>query len=462
MVFPLFASAHVILRKRDVGATIAWVGLIWLAPVLGVLVYSVLGVNRIQRRAARFRLSTTNPSPLGTPPSGFEEALGKSHSHLLPLAHLTQRVARRPITAGNHLLPLRSGDEGYPRMLDSINKAERSVSLCSYIFNNDEIGQRFVEVLKRAMDRGVEVRVLVDAAGARYSWPSSIMGPLNRAKIPSARFLPTSVPWRMPYANLRNHRKVLVVDGKTGFTGGLNIRDGNESKGGDLRTQDLHFLLRGPVVRHLQSSFAEDWLFATGESLDGDAWFPELRHHGSVLARGISDGPDHDLGKLRWAFQGGLDCARKSVKIVTPYFLPDSALVSALSSAALRGVEVDIVLPQKSNLALVQWASTAMLWQVLEHGCRVWLSPPPFDHSKLMVVDECWSFVGSGNWDPRSLRLNFEFNVECYDAALGRTLGGIAHEKIEGATLLTLDDVHGRSLPVRLRDGVARLFTPFL
>ena len=148
--------------------------------------------------------------------------------------------------------------------------------------------------------------------------------------------------------------------------------------------------------------------------------------------------------------------------VVTPYFLPDASLIAALNVTALRGVQVDIVLPLKNDLALVKWASTALLRQVLERGCRVWLSPPPFDHTKLMLVDELWTLLGSANWDPRSLRLNFEFNVECYDRELASSLTDLVRSKIQQSRPLSLADVDGRGLPSRLRDGVARLFSPYL
>jgi cardiolipin synthase len=148
--------------------------------------------------------------------------------------------------------------------------------------------------------------------------------------------------------------------------------------------------------------------------------------------------------------------------IVTPYFLPDASLIAALNVAAMRGVEVDIVLPAENNLNLVKWASMALLWQVLQRGCRVWLSPPPFQHTKLMLVDGLWTLLGSANWDPRSLRLNFEFNLECYDRELAAALMARCRSTMERSRSLSLADVDGRSVPVRLRDGLARLLSPYL
>src|SRR4029434_8434242 len=151
----------------------------------------------------------------------------------------------------------------------------------------------------------------------------------------------------------------------------------------------------------------DDWRFTTGEALRGDAWFPVIQEAGDILARGLSAGPDEDFDRLRWTLLGALSVARSSVRIATPYFLPEPSLIAALNVAAMRGVQVDILLPSKSNLPFVHSASRALWWQVLEHGCRIWLSPPPFDHSKLLLLDDVWSLVGSANWDPRSLRLNF-------------------------------------------------------
>jgi cardiolipin synthase len=302
----------------------------------------------------------------------------------------------------------------------------------------------------------------VDDVGARYTWPP-ILRPLRLAGIPVARFLPTVVPWYFPYANLREHRKALVVDGRVGFTGGMNLREAHSLAYSPCDpVQDLHFRVEGPAVAHLQEVFADDWAFCAGEALGGERWFPPIRPNGPVLARGISSGPDDDFEKLRMIYLGALACARSSVRIVTPYFLPDNGLIASLNVAALRGVEVDILLPRENNLRLVQWASAALLWQVLEHGCRVWYTPPPFDHTKLVLVDGAWALLGSANWDPRSLRLNFEFDVECYDRALAASLEELVQSKLKQARPVTLEDVDGRPLAVKLRDGVARLFSPYL
>ncbi len=271
------------------------------------------------------------------------------------------------------------------------------------------------------------------------------------------------MPRLAQYANLRNHRKILVVDGSVGFTGGTNIREGHclELKPASP-VQCVHFRLDGPVVEHLREAFAIDWAFATDEALQGDAWFPPLRENGSVWARGIQDGPDEDFEKVSDTLLGALASATQSVRIVTPYFLPNGGLIQALNVTAMRGVMVDILLPAKSNLPVVQWASTAVFWQLLEKGCRIRLTEPPFDHSKLMVVDGIWSLIGSTNWDARSLRLNFEFNVECYDRSLAQQLNRIIDYKQCRSREVRFAEVEARSFPIQLRDGLSRLLTPYL
>jgi cardiolipin synthase len=304
--------------------------------------------------------------------------------------------------------------------------------------------------------------VLVDGAGIRYSRPA-IHRVLRRAGVPVARFLPMTSGRGLAFFNLRNHRKILVVDGRIGFSGGMNIRNlhvlAGEPRGA---TRDVQFRIEGPVVRQLQEVFAEDWAFVTREQLEGPAWYPELAPAGPTAARVLSGGPDADFEVARSVLLGALAAARESVAIVTPYFLPDQSMIAALAVTALRGVRVEIVLPERPNIRLVQWATRALLWQVVGHGCRVFLSPAPFDHAKLFVVDRSWVLLGSSNWDPRSLRLNFELDVECHDPGFAGVVGDLVRERLAASREITLRDVDGRPLAGRLRDGVARLFSPYL
>ena len=456
-------SCHVILHKRDNRAAIAWLGFIWFVPLVGSVLYLLFGINRIERKARKLR---TEPkcefAPLADQSCQVMPAnLKRFGDQFSAIALSIAKVSALPLVSGNVIEPL-DRLTCYPAMLEAIENATKTVTLSSYIFDNDISGKTFATALSAARNRGVDVRVLVDDVGARYSWPR-IFRTLEREGIVHARFYPRRTPWTILYANLRNHRKLLVVDGKVGFTGGMNVRCRHSPEAEkEHAVEDIHFRLTGPIVLQLQNVFADDWQFATGEILDGEKWFPDLSETGSLVCRGIIDGPDENLNNVQLALAAAISCARESVTVVTPYFIPDRELIAVLSLAAMRGVAVDIIMPQANNLFFVEWASMAMRWQLLEKGCRMWLTNPPFDHSKLILVDGGWCMFGSSNWDARSLRLNFEFNVECYDKVLCEKLQCMVAAKIANSRPLTLEDVNNRPILIKLRDGIARLFSPYL
>lgn len=456
-----------VLRKRQVSAVIGWIGLAWLAPIVGSLLYLLFGINRIQRSAFALGLREAweidERQLRASRSDGAGRELLLRHSRFASLDCLSGRVTGNPLRSGNRIEPLEDGDAAYPVMLAAIDAATRSVTLASYIFDNDTTGQAFLHALQAAQRRGVQVRVLIDGLGLHYSRPD-MLGQLRRAGVPVAAFLPTRIPLPSRYANLRNHRKIMVVDARRGFTGGMNIRVGHWlSQKPAYPVRCLHFEVTGPVVTDLQRTFAIDWAFASGEQLNGEPWFSSAADDcGTVLARSIPDGPDGDMDNTPQVILGALAVARSRVRIVTPYFLPDDVLIAALRVTALRGVAVDIVLPARSNLRVMDWANRPQLAELLESGCHIHLSPPPFDHTKLFLVDELWSLIGSTNWDTRSLRLNFECNLECYDIELVRRLDLLVAGRIAAAKRIVAAELRALPLAVRLRNGLARLLSPYL
>jgi cardiolipin synthase len=452
----LAASGHALIHKREARSAALWLFVIWFMPAAGTILYLLLGVNRVKRRAARLRGDMVRFR------AGQSVLPEEPPIPLAPLARLVGTVTGRPLLPGNQVEMLSGGAQAYPPMLEAIDSARESVGLASYIFHGEGIGADFVAALAGAQRRGVQVRVLIDDVNVRFS-PRNAAQRLRRAGVPVGIFNPTVIPARLHAANLRNHRKILVVDGRLGFTGGLNIdRRYWRPEAPESAFRDTHFRVRGPVVAQLAEVFADDWQFATGEALRGETWFPPLAPALNGLCRAIEAGPDESHDRLRWAVIGALNAAQQSVRVCTPYFIPDSALISALNAAALRGVEVDILLPGRSDLPHVDWAARGQLWQVLEGGCRVWSSRGPFDHSKLMVLDGAWSLVGSANWDTRSLRLNFELDLEYYGEELAGAIEALLQRKRAGSRQVTLAEVDARPLPIKLRDGAARLLAPYL
>jgi cardiolipin synthase len=450
----VLVTVHVLLRKRDVAASIGWIGLAWLSPIVGSCLYFLFGIGRVTRRAHQVRQGAQSE---GLEPNGPPNILA---SHLLPLERGARRISGNALAGGNRIEILRDGDEAYPAMLDAIARATTTVALSTYIMRADKMGREFINALASAMKRGIDVRVLVDGIGSGY-FLAPAYARLRRDGIPVGRFMHSPLPWRMPFLNLRNHKKLLVVDGRIAFVGGMNIGDENVRRNNrPERVLDTHFQIEGPVSRELNADFAQDWFFVTGEELSGQAWFRIPEAAGSVAARAVCSGPDEDLEKIELVMLQAFACAQRSIRLMTPYFLPSEVAVRSLSMASMRGVEVDIVLPAASNHRVVDWAARAHVQPLLRDGVRIWQNPPPFDHSKLLVVDDEWCFVGSANMDMRSLRLNFELNVEVYDPNLAASLNEFIRARQVGP--LTLEKLAARGLLTRLRDAGVRLALPYL
>jgi cardiolipin synthase len=455
----ILSAGHALINKRDPRSALGWILTCITVPLLGPLFYWGMGVNRIYSRAKRWQREAGESSsalPPGAP--SVPAPLPAELYYLKELRSLSDRVVSTELWPGNSIVPLENGEGAYPAMLAAIEAGVSSIHLCTYIFDGDDTGERFAGALARAADRGVEVRVIVDSLGEKYSRPTARVL-LKGSAVQFRSFLPLRPGG---YLNLRNHRKILVVDGVLGFTGGMNIGSRHLVSGSPPVVKDLHFQVRGPVVADLQRTFLEDWRFAKGERLTGERFFPQLQPAGTALVRAVSDGPDKEFRKLHWIILGALSCARKQVTVVTPYFIPDRPLIAALITAALRGVSITMVLPDLNNLPFVQWASRSYLWELLQQGVQIYAQPAPFVHTKFIVVDGSWSLIGSANLDPRSLRLNFELDLEVYDIAFARLLELRGAAAVSASRKITLAEMDGRTLPVKIRDGAAKLFSPYL
>ncbi len=455
----LWAVAHILLTKRDhPAASLGWVVIVVLLPLLGVVIYGWLGINRVQRRARQMRPA----QKAAIKPARFS---GQIAEHLYPLAELGRHSSRRALSNNHQIDILHNGEQAYPAMLAAINAAQKQIWLSTYIFDTDASGRAFIDALAAAHERGVEVRVLIDGVGELYAWPRASRL-LRRRQVPCARFLPLRLFAFTMYSNLRNHRKLLLVDAAQAFFGGMNIGDRHVLAASKRTARDVQFCIRGDLLQQLGELFARDWHFVTGETLSllpaAARQARPVQNAAPLLARLIADGPDKDLDRLRITLLGAVRAAKQDLLLMTPYFIPADEIVSALKTAALSGVQVNVLLPARSNIVLADWASRALWSGLLEAGIKIHLQPAPFMHGKWLLVDSEYALLGSANIDERSLRLNYELGVEIYQQALVSELRQQSAQMIASARTISLQEVQQWSHWRQLRNASAWLAAPYL
>jgi cardiolipin synthase A/B len=461
----LTTAGHALFFKRTPQSALGWVAVCLMFPFVGPFTYFLFGINRIQNRARKLEIKRPAAiRPQDIPQSKeltFRSSDLAGSDTFTGIARISDYLNRLPMVGGNRIESLKNGEAAYPAMLQAIEKAKERVFLSTYIFDTDDTGREFIDALARAAGRGIDIRVIVDGVGEYYSFPrASVL--LKKEGILHARFLPPKLIPPMFHINLRNHRKILLIDGDTGFTGGMNIGDRHlvQKPPFGERVSDMHFLFAGPIVRQLEQAFIGDWAFCTGHTI-----LPTRRPpvpSGEGICRTISDGPNEPAQLLSKILLGAISTARKRVQIMTPYFLPSTEMISVMQTTALRGIKIEIILPERNNLPFIQWASNNMLGELLEHGVDVFLQPPPFVHSKIFVVDGIYAQIGSANIDPRSLLLNFELNVEIYDMDFAGKMAALVNDTVKKSRPVTLEMLSHRSRLVKTRDAVVWLFSPYL
>ena len=462
---------HALLFKSDHRAVLGWLGFMALLPVAGPALYWVLGINRVRRKAQGIE------TPRFTDQGSVPRLRTMDLRSLGTLEQVGLRVTGQRLLALPRIEPLENGERAYPAMLTAIAEARREVLLSSFIMEPDTTGHAFAAALADAQARGVRVYVLLDDLGRRFGF-RSISAELRRRELPHRHFMPVRLLPPSVSLNLRNHRKLLIVDRRLAFTGGMNLSDRHLlARGAKDATADLHFELEGPVVTELADVFAEDWSNAEGsapETLSPLEPEPEPEPEPEQAAltaepeaqaprcRLVVDGPGDQLDRLPLLLSAVVSAAKQSVRIMTPYFLPEDRLVGALQGAALRGVEVTVVIPEESNWRLVDWATNQRLWRLVNVGVKVFKQKPPFNHAKYLLIDDHYTLLGSTNLDPRSLRLNFELNLEVFDAGLSTQLALHFAAALSNAERVTEAKLRSRSMLTRLRDAGAAVCSPYL
>lgn len=457
IVMAVLASGHALLTKTDSRAAFGWIALCIILPLAGPVLYLIFGINRVYTAARKHYLTKLSKDSIDTvaEPAGTD---------FRPLSMVGERVVRKGLTSCDEVLVLNNGEALYPAMLEAIEKAQQQVLLCTYIFDRDETGLRFVAALAAAKARGLEVKVIVDGMG---EWMSlRRIGPILRKHgIEFIRFNPITLFPPALNINLRSHRKMLIIDKRYAFTGGSNIGDRHLAarEANPHRVLDVHFRLQGRIVEELEWGFRRDWHYCKGHR-DLEPYHHDIpnRPDAAVWSRMILDGPNKSSDRLSDVMLGVISAAKHRVWIMTPYFLPTLDLIGALVAAQLRGVDVQILLPGLNNIKPAHWASRNILRQVLESDIRVAYQPGPFIHSKLLLIDAHYSLIGSANMDPRSLRLNYELGVELFSADTNRQLSDYFQARSAVTSPITKEEIEDRPLPERLRDAIAWLFSPYL
>ncbi len=461
-IVAIYAATHALIYKKDSRAAFGWIAVCIFLHLFGPLLYFIFGINRVHKRARVLAAPFLDEASHQQNSTISNELLKQIPGSLGKLQKVSHRITELPLIGGNKMEILYSGEQTFAEMLKAINEAKEYIYLCVYIFKGDKLGKQFAEALIKAKNRGVKVYVLIDGIGELYSW-RKVRRKLTKHGVQVLRFLPPKlIPFNFSI-NLRNHRKLIVIDNELSFVGGMNIsaeyfqKDESEKKS----LKDIHFKIMGNMSQQLRHVFEIDWHFIGGKINTN----PSRESRNSVsptICRTIIDGPGENLDHLSIILLTAINSANHTITLMTPYFLPNRELISALQTAALRGVTVTIILPSKNNLSYVHWASRHMLWELLENGVEIYYQPPPFSHSKLFVIDNQYSLIGSANIDPRSLRLNYEVGVEVYEVDFANNLNSYAQSVLQTCRRVTLEEVDNRSLPIKIRDGIAWLFSPYL
>ncbi|HEX7010963.1 MAG TPA: cardiolipin synthase, partial [Phycisphaeraceae bacterium] len=456
----------VILRRRFSPPTsLAWLALIFFLPEVGLAVYLLVGVSYLGRRRARshrqFMGVVRTPARLTEMQAYIErpEVLPEQENMIIH----AEQISGNPIVGGNdvELLPEASGF--IDKLIRDIDTARRHVHLLYYIYWPDAVGRQVSEALKRAAGRGVQCRLLVDAAGSRSLFRSEMAAEMAAAGVEVQPALPVA-PWRRKLAriDLRNHRKIAVIDGRVAYTGSHNIvvEDYGHKRAG--KWIDLSARLTGPVVSQLQFAFLDDWTFETGRRLSGPDLFPPLESVGRTAAQVVPTGPNHEAETFRRVLLAALNSARRKIIITTPYLVPDEPTTLALSMAVDRGVEVAVIVPEKSDHPIVAAAGRWHFDQLMDAGVGIFTYCGGMLHAKTITVDDAFALLGSANIDVRSFYLNFEINVLLYGPNITHLLRFAQQRYLSQCKALSLREWRRRPLTSQYLESAAALLSPLL
>ncbi|WP_195940676.1 cardiolipin synthase [Romboutsia sp. 1001713B170131_170501_G6] len=474
-------SMSIILENRDPARTVTWLLIFILLPGIGLVIYAILGRNirkrklfKTQQLASSIRedkvfenlerieeIANIEQSTINTNQLLNENIEDYSKKRVI---NLLLNTGKLPFTTNNKISVYIDGNQKFKNLLEDIKNAKEHIHLEYFIIKDSEIGRKLKELLIKKSNEGVKIRILYDDVGCwRFWFNRKFFNEMKRNGIEIVAFLPAKFPMMGGKLNYRNHRKLAIIDGKIGYTGGLNIGDeymGKNKKFGYWR--DTHIKIEGTSVYMLQTIFLTDWYYTTKEIISEEKYFPSPKKCGQSMVQIIASGPDSDWESIHYAYFCAICQAKKSIYIETPYFIPDESLLIALKSAALSGVDVRIVFPKIADHKIVNNASYSYFDDILKSGGKVYLYTKGFIHSKIMIIDDKIASTGSANMDLRSFMLNFEINAFIYDKEIVERMSKDFFEDLKNSEELTLDEFSKRKLGKKVRESIARLFSPIL
>ncbi len=464
-IYIFIIAIFIFFESKDPSRTLAWLLILAIAPSVGFFFYLFLG-NDIRKR-----IRTKNKKHLNyeyVKKAAVLQQSIMSHVDFVKatesrvddkLISLLLRNSSSPFSVNNEVKVLKNGEETFNSIIQALEDAQETIHLEYFIIRDDRIGRRIRDILIKKAEEGVTVRIIYDSVGC-WQLTDDFFAPMKAVGIKSHPFLPVLSPLLSRELNYRNHRKIIVVDGQVGFLGGLNIGVeylGEKSLG---FWRDTHMRLKGDSVYSLQNIFLNDWYFVSKEELSGDYYFPETASYGDKVVQVTSSGPDSDWFTIHQAYFTMITTAEKRVWLATPYLVPDKSLHMALKTAALSGLDVKILIPNKPDHFFVYWASRDNVEELLEAGVKIFTYEEGFIHSKILLVDDVCASVGTANFDIRSLEINYEVNAFVYDHDIVEQLAQDFRMDLDYSKEIILEEHLMRPFWERFLEAMARLVSP--
>ncbi len=464
----IFIGLVIFFENRNPSKTASWLLVLGVFPILGFFLYILIGQNFRKKKlvkAKKFQNIRFLDNIVNNQLEAIDHKMifeGQSNDMNRRLINLMLNNARSPFTINNCSCVLQNGDETFNEIIQSLEEAKDHIHLEYFIIKDDEIGRKIQQILIERARAGVKVRLIYDGVGS-WRLNGNYLNPLIQAGVEIASFFPATFPLLSSKINFRNHRKIIVIDGKTGFLGGLNI--GDEYLGKNLKLgfwRDTHLKIEGEAVYMLQTIFLMDWYFITKEEFNELTFFPKLKRYGEQLIQINESGPDSDWQSIMQAYFYTITAAQERIYIITPYLVPGESIMTALKVGALSGVDVRIIVPGKPDHITVFWASVSNFKELLEAGVKIYQYQKGFIHAKTMVIDGTVASIGTANMDVRSFQYNFEVNAFLYDHQVAKKLERDFLNDLEDSKEITLEQYLKRPLINKFKESSARLISPLL